>query len=156
MFSLMDGFSGYNKIKIAKDDPWGTFFYQAMPFGLKNVGATYRHVMTLIFHDLMLKILKDYVDDILGKLKTREKHLVILEQIFEHLAKYKLHLNPKKCVFGVTLGKIIGFIASRHGIEVDPKKVKEILEMPPGKTKEFVQPPRKVVVCQTLYCLACR
>lgn len=44
ILSLMDGFSRYNKIWIAEDDqhktsfttPWGTFFYNMMPFGLKN------------------------------------------------------------------------------------------------------------------------
>ena len=49
MLSLMDGFSGYNQIRIAPEDqhkttfttPWGTFCYNVMPFGLKNVGETY-------------------------------------------------------------------------------------------------------------------
>ena len=49
ILSLMNGFSGYNQIKIAEEDqhkttfttPWGTFCYNMMPFGLKNVGATY-------------------------------------------------------------------------------------------------------------------
>lgn len=46
---------------------------------------------------------------------------------------YKLHLNPKNCVFKVFFGKLLGYIISRWGIEVDPKKEKEILEMPPPK-----------------------
>ncbi|KAH9326282.1 hypothetical protein KI387_006460, partial [Taxus chinensis] len=93
MLSLMDGFSGYNQIKIAKEDqhkitfttPWGTFCYQVMPFGLKNVGATYQWAMTVIFHDMIHDIMEDYVDDILGKSKTREDHPVILRRIFECL-----------------------------------------------------------------------
>lgn len=44
MYSLMDGFSSYNQIKIALEDQekiaftcaWGTFCYNIMPFGLKN------------------------------------------------------------------------------------------------------------------------
>ncbi|RDX65156.1 hypothetical protein CR513_56209, partial [Mucuna pruriens] len=47
-FSFMDGFSGYNQIKMAPKDmekttfitQWGTFYYKVMPFGLKNVGVT--------------------------------------------------------------------------------------------------------------------
>ena len=82
--SLMDGFSSYNKIKIVEEDqhkmtfttPWGTFYYQVMPFGLKNASATYQHVMTTIFHDLLHVIMEDYVDDLLGKSKTRESHNV--------------------------------------------------------------------------------
>ena len=46
VFSFMDGFSGYNQIKVAPEDmektnfvtQWGTFCYKVMPFGLKNVG----------------------------------------------------------------------------------------------------------------------
>lgn len=49
VFSFMDGFFGYNQIKMAQDDmekttfitPWGTFYYRVMPFGLKNIGETY-------------------------------------------------------------------------------------------------------------------
>ena len=48
--SFMDGFSGYNQIKMAPKDmektsfitPLGTYCYKVMPFGLKNVGATYQ------------------------------------------------------------------------------------------------------------------
>ena len=49
-FSFMDGFLGYNQIKMAKEDKaktaftthWGTYAYDVMPFGLKNVGTTYQ------------------------------------------------------------------------------------------------------------------
>ena len=49
MFSFMDGFSGYNQIRMAPNDadkttfrtPMGNFYYTVMPFGLKNAGATY-------------------------------------------------------------------------------------------------------------------
>ena len=105
-----------------------------MPFGLKNVGATYQHAMTTIFHDLLHIIMEDYVDDILGKYKTREAHIDVLATIFERLEKYKVRLNPKKCVFGVKLGKLLGYIVSRRGIEVDLAKVKAIMDMPPPTT----------------------
>ena len=57
----MDGFSGYNQIKMAPEDmektafmtPWGTFCSRVMPFGLRNAGATYQRAMTALFHDMM-------------------------------------------------------------------------------------------------------
>lgn len=115
MLSLMDGFSGYNQIKIASEDqhkttftcPWGTFYWNVMPFGLKNVGATYQRAMTTIFHDLMHVTVEDYVDDFLGKSIDRDTHLDILSVVFDQLEKYKVRLNPKKCVFGVTSGKLL-------------------------------------------------
>ena len=90
--------------------------------------------MTTIFHDLIHKILEDYVDDILVKSHDLMDHLSDLETVFDRLAKYHLMLNPKKCVFGVTSGKLLGFIVSRRGIEIDPQKVKAIMDMPPPKT----------------------
>lgn len=95
MLTLMDGFVGYSQTKIPEEDkhktafttPQGTFFYQVIPIRLKNAGTTYQCTMIVIFHDLMHKVMEDYVDDILCKSKTRAEHLAILEQIFECVAK---------------------------------------------------------------------
>ncbi|XP_030939685.1 uncharacterized protein LOC115964526 [Quercus lobata] len=79
MFSFMDGYSGYNQIRMAAKDAKktafrtsiGNFYYTMMPFGLKNVMATYQQTMTTIFHDMMHKEMENYVDDIVVKSKTR-------------------------------------------------------------------------------------
>lgn len=105
-----------------------------MPFGLKNARDTYQRAMTTIFNDLIHSILEDCVDDILVKSHSFMDHLVDLEKVFDRLAQYHLMLNPKKCVFGVTSGKLLGFIVSKQGIEIDPKKVKAILDFPPPQT----------------------
>jgi hypothetical protein len=71
IFSLMDGFSGYNQINIAPEDqhktvficPWGTFAYRKLPFGLKNAGATFQRAMSYAFHDIN-HIVQPYVDDL--------------------------------------------------------------------------------------------
>lgn len=137
MFSLMDGFSGYNQIRIAPKDQekttftcaWGTYCWNVMPFGLKNVGTTYQRAMMTIFHDMMHTFMEDYVDDILAKSHTRKEHLNILSKIFGRLERYQLRLNPKKCAFGVTSRKLLGYIISARGIDEDPRKVKAIMEM---------------------------
>jgi hypothetical protein len=51
------------------------------------------------------------------------------------LRKFKLRLNPNKCTFGVRSGKLLGFIVSEKGIEVDPAKVNAIQEMPKPRTE---------------------
>ena len=91
-----------------------------MPFGLKNAGATYQRAMTTIFHDMMHKNMEYYVDDTLAKSKKRDTHLNDLEVILDHMEQFQLRLNPKMCAFGVTFGKLLGFIISAKGIEVDP------------------------------------
>jgi hypothetical protein len=147
MYSFMDGFSGYNQIKLAEEDmektafitPWGVYCYRVMPFGLKNAGATYQRAMTTLFHDLMHKEVEVYVDDMIAKSKRNEDHLACLKKLFDRLRKYKLRLNPKKCVFGASTGKLLGYMVSERGIEVDPVKVRAILEMPAPKTEKEVR-----------------
>ena len=50
-----------------------------------------------------------------------------------------MKLNPSKCVFGVTAGKFLGFMVSQRGIEVNPEKVRAILELEPPRTVKVVQ-----------------
>ena len=50
-----------------------------------------------------------------------------------------MKLNPSKYVFGVTVGKFLGFMVSQRGIEVNPEKVRAILELEPPRTVKAVQ-----------------
>ena len=143
LLSFMDSFSGYNQIKMALEDmektsfiiPWGTYCYKVMPFGLKNAGATYQHAATTLLYDLIHKEVEIYVDDIIVKSKNHEGHIPALRKFFERIQFYKLRLNPKKSTFGVTSRKLLGFMVSQRGIEVDPDKIKAIVEMKPHKTE---------------------
>src|SRR5438132_11551010 len=46
-------------------------------------------------------------------------------------------LNPEKCVFGVSAGKLLGFLVSNRGIEVNPDKIRAIQQMrPPARLKD--------------------
>ncbi|RDX74081.1 Retrovirus-related Pol polyprotein, partial [Mucuna pruriens] len=110
-----------------------------MSFGLKNTGATYQRAMVTLFHDMMHKEIEVYVDDMIAKSKTLEQHLEDLRKLFGRLRKYRLRLNPAKCTFGVKVGKLLGFLVSERGIEVDPDKVKAIREMPPPTTDSEVR-----------------
>src|ERR1043165_6811720 len=147
VFSFMDGFSGYNQIKMAPEDmenttfvtQWGTFCYKVMPFGLKNAGATYQRAMVTLFHDMIHHEIEVYVDDMIARSQTEEEHLDHLQKLFDRLKKYRLRLNPNKCTFGVRSGKLLGFVVSGKGIEVDPAKVKAIQEMPAPRTEKEVR-----------------
>ena len=138
----MDGFSGYNQIKMAPKDaektafrtPMGNFYYIVMPFGLKNAGATYQRAMTAIFHDMMHQELEDYVDDIVVKSKKRGEHFYVLRKVFERCRAFKLRMNTLKCAFGVSSGKFLGFLVHSRGIDVDPAKATAIATMRPLTT----------------------
>jgi ribonuclease HI len=147
VFSFMDGFSGYNQIKMAEEDKsktafvthWGTFVYDVMPFGLKNAGATYQRAMVTLFHDMIHHEIEVYVDDMIAKSRTAQDHLTDLRKLFQRLKKYQLRLNPNKCAFGVTSGKLLGFIVSGRGIEIDPAKVQAIRSMPAPRTEKEIR-----------------
>ena len=146
LLSFMDRFSRYNQIKMASEDmekttfitPWGTYCYKVMPFGLKNVGATCQQAATTLLRDLIHKEVEVYVDDMIVKSKDHEGHIPTLRNFFERIRFYKLQLNPKKCAFKVTFGKLLGFMVSQRGIEVDSEKIKTIVEMKPLKTEKEI------------------
>ena len=132
--SFMVGSSGYNQIRMnpkgeeltAFRTPKGIYCYKVMPFGLKNAGATYQRAMQKIFDNVLHKYVECYVNDLMVKTKRREDHLVDLRSVFNHLRKYQLKMNPRKCAFGVTSGKFLGFIVRHRGIEIDQSKIEAI------------------------------
>ena len=77
-----------------------------------------------------------YVDDMIVKSKDRVGHITNLRKFFKRIKKYRLRLNPHKCTFRVTTGKLLGFLVSDRGIELDPSKTKAILDMPPPKSEK--------------------
>ena len=89
----MDGFLGYDQIKMVLEDiektsfitPWGMYYYKVMPFGLKNAGATYQHAATTLLHDLIHKEVEVYVDDMIVKSKDREGHIPALQKFFKRI-----------------------------------------------------------------------
>uniref|UniRef100_A0A2N9FQ85 Uncharacterized protein n=1 Tax=Fagus sylvatica TaxID=28930 RepID=A0A2N9FQ85_FAGSY len=116
LLTFMDAFSGYNQIMMDDTDQEktsfitskGLFCYKVMPFGLKNAGATYQRLMNKMFHHQIGRNVEVYVDDMLVKTKDERKHLEDLKETFETLRRYRMKLNPNKCVFGVSSGKFLG------------------------------------------------
>ena len=147
LMSFMGGFSGYNQIKMAFRDmtkttfttKWGIYCYTMMSFGLKNTGTTYQRMAITLLHDMMHNEVEVYVDDMIMKSKEREGHIVNLRKFFERIKEYRLRLKPQKCTFGVTVGKLLGFLVSDRRIEVDSSKIKAILELPPPKSKKEIR-----------------
>ncbi|XP_070039147.1 uncharacterized protein [Nicotiana tomentosiformis] len=131
---FVDCYARYHQVLMDEEDaektafttPWCSYCYRVMPFSLKDAGATYMRAMTAIFHDMMHQEIEVYVDDAIIKSRMQEDHMKDLRKFFERLRKYDLKLNPAKCAFRVPSGKLLGFIVSRRGIELDPTKIKSI------------------------------
>ena len=75
----------------------------------------------------------------LVKSLCENNHLDDLQETFDTLRLYNMKLNQSKCVFEVTAGKFLGFIVSQRGIEVNPEKVRVIMELEPPRTVKEVQ-----------------
>ncbi|GKV02694.1 hypothetical protein SLEP1_g15092 [Rubroshorea leprosula] len=113
--SLLDAYSGYHQVPMAPEDEEKTSFYASdeiycyvmMPFGLKNAGATYQKMVTIVFRAQIGKNLEVYVDDIVVKSLKAENHLADLDETFNNLRKNQMRLNPAKCIFGVESGKFL-------------------------------------------------
>ena len=125
--SFLDAFQGYHQITLAAEDQEKTTFisldanyhYTVMPFGLKNVEATYQRMMTRMFRDKIRGTVEVYIDDMVVKSKQEARHIEDLKGAFEVLWQHELHLNAGKCVFGVGAGKFLGYLITSREIEVN-------------------------------------
>jgi len=148
VLSFLDAFSGYNQIKMhPRDESKNTFMtetssycYKVMPFGLKNAGATYQRLMDRVLAPMLGRNVYAYVDDMVVASTERMQHVADLEELFVTIAKYRLKLNPEKCVFRVEAGKFLGFMLTERGIEANPDKCAAIIAMrSPTSVKEVQQ-----------------
>jgi len=153
MLSFLDAFSGYNQIKMHPRDESKTTFmtetcsycYKVMPFGLKNAGATYQRLMDRILAPMLGRNVQAYVDDMVVTSQEKGRHTADLEELFTMIAKYRLKLNPEKCVFGVEAGKFLIFMLTERDIEANPDKCAVILVMrSPASVKEVQQLTRRM------------
>ena len=119
--------------------PHGLFCYNVMPFGLKNVEATYQRLVTKMFRPLLRKTMEVSIDDMLINSKELSDHTNHLQQAFDLLITYGMKLNPAKCAFGVSVGRFLGFMMTQRGIEVNPSQLKSIPESPTPSSRKEVQ-----------------
>jgi hypothetical protein len=109
LLSFLDAYSGYHQISLTIDDEEKTAFitsfeifcYTKMVFELKNGGATYQKCVHTVLESQIGRNIKAYIDDIVVESKRRGDLLDDLKETFDNLRKFKLMLNPKKCIFGV-------------------------------------------------------
>ncbi|XP_027161349.1 uncharacterized protein LOC113762211 [Coffea eugenioides] len=114
---FLDAFKGYHQIGMSEEDQ------EKMAFYTDKIGRN----------------VEAYVDDILIKSLTTSAFLSDVKEVFGVLRDSRMKLNPKKCVFGVTSGKFLGYLVSHRGIETNPDKVKAIQDMSPPRNLREVQ-----------------
>ena len=100
----------------------GNYYYNVMPFGLKNVGATHHQLMDEVFAHQIGRNLEVYINDMIAKTEGKHSHDSVLKDILESLRRYDMHLNSSKFSFRVQAGEFLGFVLTKRGIEPNPDK----------------------------------
>eukprot|EP00253_Pinus_taeda_P035473 PITA_35473 len=146
-FSFLDGFSGYNQIRIATEDqdktkftcPWGTYAYNVLPFGLCNVPATFQKAVLAIFADIIHECVEVYMDDFTVYGNTYDDCLNNLEKFLKRCIETNLSLINEKCYMMLTEGIVLGHHISTSGIKVDPVKIQVLVNLMPPTTQKEVR-----------------
>ncbi|GKF88873.1 reverse transcriptase domain-containing protein, partial [Tanacetum coccineum] len=110
-----------------------------MPFGLRNVGATYQRVVDKVFHKQIGRNLKVYVDDLVIKSRMEDEIVRDIKETFKTLREINMKLNPKKYAFGVEEGMFLGYKVNTKGLKVCPDKVDAVLSLPSSKCFKYMQ-----------------
>jgi hypothetical protein len=147
LLSFLDAYSGYHQISLAVDDEekttfitsFGIFCYTKMAFGLKNGGATYKKCVHTVLKGQIRWNVEAYIDDIVVKSEKRGDLLDDLKKTFDNLRKFKMMLNHKKCIFDISLGKLLGYMVLSRRIDANPKKVEVIEKLQPPQTRKEIQ-----------------
>ena len=105
---------------------YGPFCFNTMPFGLKNAGATYQHMIQTCLEKQIGKTVEAYVDNVVIKTKHVDSLVDDLRLSFENLLAYDIRYNLEKCVFGVLARKLLGFVVSNRGIEANPANIRAL------------------------------
>jgi hypothetical protein len=71
--------------------------------------------------------------------KNKNDHLAHLRAVLQRCRKYGISLNPKKSIFAVEQGKLLGFIVSSEGMIIDPERTQVITKLPPPTSKKSMQ-----------------
>ncbi|GKA48836.1 reverse transcriptase domain-containing protein, partial [Tanacetum coccineum] len=117
----------------------GIFCYTKMPFGLRNVGATYQRLVDKTFHKQIGRNLEMYMDNLVIKSHAEDEIVKDIEETFKTLREINMKLNPKKYTFRVEEGMFLGYKVNTMGLKVCPDKVNAILSLPSSNCLKDVQ-----------------
>ena len=118
----------------------GSFEPTVMFFGMTNSPATFQIIINKILRDLINegKVIV-FVDDILVGMETEKGHDEIVEEILKRLKENDLYIKPEKYIWKVRKIGFLGVIIGPNGIEIEKKKVNEVLSWPEPKNIKDVR-----------------
>lgn len=117
----------------------GLFQFNTMPFGLHNAPATWQRLIDQVLGVDLEPFVFVYLDDMIIATPDFDQHLDILRKVFHRLKSANLTLNREKCKFCRPELYYLGYVVNENGLQVDPNKVKAILEIPTPKNPKQVR-----------------
>jgi hypothetical protein len=146
-FTKIDIREGYYKIRMKEGEEWKTAFgsrlghyeYLVMPFGLTNAPATFQALINDILREYLDEFVVAYLDDILIYSKTRKEHIKHVRLVLKALEGAGMRINGEKSTFHASEVEFLGFIITRDGVKMDPKKVEAVVNWPQPKNVTEVQ-----------------
>ncbi|EYC34955.1 hypothetical protein Y032_1232g3776, partial [Ancylostoma ceylanicum] len=138
IFSTLDLSSGYWQIKLspggqersAFTTTEGLYEFKVLPFGLASSPPVFQRLMHAVLGHLLGDEVACYLDDVMIATCTVERHLEVLEQVFDAFRKANLKLNPRKCVLFERKVEFLGHMVDAEGVHMDPGKVSSIVDYP--------------------------
>jgi hypothetical protein len=105
-----------------------------------KAGETFQRAMDIAFIGERDKFVVIYLDDVKVLSRTDEEHCHHLRKVFQNCRKFGLSLNPKKSLFAIKEGKLLGHIVLVEGVNIDPSRVEAIQTLTLPISKKYVQP----------------
>jgi hypothetical protein len=99
----------------------------------------FQRAMDIDFRGLIGDCVVVYLDDVTVFSKDKKDHITHLRRVFNRCRRYGISLNPKKYVFVVDEGRLLGFIVSKEGMMIEPERTESISKIPPPHNKKSMQ-----------------
>ena len=92
-----------------------------------------------MFEPILGRTMDAYINNMVVKSKREPDHIRDLIEVFTILKSHKLRLNTTKCAFGLSSGKFLENLVTRHGIDAKPKQITVINNLVSPRTAKEVQ-----------------
>lgn len=147
IFTKLDLRNAYHLVRIREGDEWKTAFntptghyeYQVMPFGLVNAPAVFQAFINDVLREMLNIFVFVYLDDILIFSRNLQEHIQHVRQVLTQLLKHKLFVKLEKSEFHVPAVSFLGFHVSKGSLQMDPGKIRAVLDWPRPTSVKQVQ-----------------